>query len=355
MKKLNIYMPKLKYGGMELSLINFINTSNITKNYDTNLYLVYCGNPELIDLVKDKVNVHLMTNKWNILGKMKAAFKLLLLFIKQRKSDVNICYSNHHKILSILSRKNTKSSILFVHSDLNRYETDEEKINIKNKINFDKFDKIICVSETVKNSIAKLYNEDIKNKCYVVANYVDGEKILKLSKEKINDKINFKIPTFISIANHNEKYKNINAIIDTTSELKKDNYKFQVLLIGKGEDTQNYINRINDLNLNDYILLLGSKSNPYPYLKESSALVFTSRYEGYGMVLDEARVLNIPIISTGSGASYEICKDGYGVVTNNIKEEMIKIIENKNKKEKIKFDYKKHNQDITNKYDEIIN
>ena len=71
------------------------------------------------------------------------------------------------------------------------------------------------------------------------------------------------------------------------------------------------------------------------------------------MVLDEARTLNIPIISTGSGASHEICDAGYGIVTDNIVKEMKKIIKS-NHNNKITFDYKKHNNNINKMYDKIM-
>lgn len=349
-------MSRLKYGGMELSLINFINKTNLTKNYEVNLYLVYVLDKELLKLIDCKVNIHILTTgKWNFYNKLIAAMKLLKMKIIVPKSDISICYSNHQKILSKLARQSSVNSILFVHSDLNRYENKQDQQKIKNKIEFNKFKKVICVSEKVKESLINLYGELIENKCYVIPNYVDGEKILLLSKEKIVEDINFNVPTFISIANHVEEYKNIFSIIDAAYKLKKEDFKFQILLIGSGKDTLSYINKIKELKLERYIKLLGSKSNPYPYLKNSKALLFTSKYEGYGMVLDEARVLKIPIISFGSGASNEICNDGYGIITSDLASEMIKIINNDNNLVSKSFDYLKYNDGIRKKYERILN
>ncbi len=353
MKQVNIYMPQLKYGGMELSLINFINNSNICNEYNVNLYLIFARNRELINNIDDRVNIHEITGNWSVIGKLITALKLSIMYIKPPKSDISICYSNHHKILSDLTRKSSNNSILFVHSDLNRYQTKKEQKKIKKKIKFDKFKKIICVSSVVKNSLINLYDENIGDRCFIVPNYVDGEKIIKLSKESISDSIDFKIPTFINIANHVEEYKNISAIIKAAATLKKEKLSFQILLIGEGKDTESYKRMIEMLKLNNYVKILGSKSNPYSYLKKSKALLFTSKFEGYGMVLDEARVLNIPIISTGSGASYDICKDGYGVITDDIEKEIKKVLMTSSKKV-IKFDYKKHNENITKQYKEII-
>ena len=142
MKRINIFMSRLKYGGMELSLINFINKSSIADNYDVHLYLIYVINKELLDSFDKRVKIHLLCKgKWNIVSKIITAVKLLFMLIKTPKSDISICYSNHQKILSKLTRYSSKNSILFIHSDLDRYiNTDERiklkknlKINLKNK------------------------------------------------------------------------------------------------------------------------------------------------------------------------------------------------------------------------------
>ena len=74
---------------------------------------------------------------------------------------------------------------------------------------------------------------------------------------------------------------------------------------------------INELNVNDIVYLLGKKVNPYPYIKNSSALIRSSAYEGYGIVIDEARILNIPVISTDVADAKEIMNEGYGILCEN--------------------------------------
>ncbi len=355
MKRLNVYMTRLKYGGMELSLINVLNNAKFCDNYDVHLYLTFVINKELIDLIDKRVKIHLLCKgKWNLIGKGFTAFKLLGLLIKTPKCDVSLDYSTHKGILSKLSRKNSKKSIIVVHSDLDRYKDQKFRNKFKKKMAFDKFDNIVCVSTKAKESVINLYDKSIADKCIVIPNYVDGDAIIKKSKEEITEDIDFSIPTFISIANHVEEYKNINLIIESAKVLKDKQKKFQILLVGEGPDTHSYIDKINEYGLNDYVKVLGSKKNPFPYLLKSNALLFTSFYEGYGMVLDEARVLGIPIISTGSGASKEICNQGYGVVTDNITDAMVEYFDNKKTRESVPFNYQKHNSDITKKYQLIV-
>ena len=48
----------------------------------------------------------------------------------------------------------------------------------------------------------------------------------------------------------------------------------------------------------DCFTLLGAKPNPYPYMKSADIYVQTSRFEGYCLTLAEARMLNVPCVTT---------------------------------------------------------
>ena len=50
--------------------------------------------------------------------------------------------------------------------------------------------------------------------------------------------------------------------------------------------------------LEDVFIFLGTTSNPYPYIKDCSIYVQTSRHEGYGLSIAEARILNRPVVTT---------------------------------------------------------
>lgn len=357
MKKIIIYMSRLKYGGMELSLVDFLNMSNITKNNDVYLYLGYCLNNEILNNIPSNIHVIVLAKKWNLLGKINVFFKLVFLLIKnflfKYKYNISICYSNHQSVFSKLARLSGKKTILFVHSDLSRYDNITAN-KMKNKIRYNKFDIIICNSQKSKKSLEKLYSCNLNIK--VIPNYINGENIIKKSKEKINLDLYKDSKVFINIANHVEEFKNLSLIIEVCNELKSE-YKFKVLLIGSGKDTSYYQELIDKYDLNEFVYILGSKKNPYPYLKNSSGLIFSSLYEGYGIVLNEAKVLGTPIISSDCGASREIVEKNYGFIFNNkkeLKEYIIKLLNN-SFEVKEKFDYNKFNNDITSIYEKIFN
>ena len=81
--------------------------------------------------------------------------------------------------------------------------------------------------------------------------------------------------------------------------------------------------------------LLGKKENPYPYIKNADYFCLLSNFEGYGMVLEEAKILGKSIIITNTAAREAVEKYEDSVIIENneekIYEELEKIIENHNK------------------------
>ncbi|WP_249308760.1 glycosyltransferase [Lederbergia citrea] len=55
---------------------------------------------------------------------------------------------------------------------------------------------------------------------------------------------------------------------------------------------------------------MGIKANPYPFIKNSDIYVQTSRFEGFGLAIAEARMLNIPVVATRFDAVYNQMVEG---------------------------------------------
>ena len=350
-KKLIIYMSKISIGGMEKALVDLLRLSNITKKYDVTLYLVYKNCKEYMELIPKNVDIHLVCKgKWNTLNKYISAIKMIidLLLIKRNSYDISICYTHHHKILSLLARKTSKNNIVYIHTDLIKSRKEKALKKLLKKMHFYKFNKIVAVSNCAKNSIIKLY-PNIKDKVTVINNYIDGKEIEKKSEEKIND-YKFNGITFINIARHVEQHKKISRIILASKKLIDEGFNFSVILLGDGEDTEFYKNMIIENKLENCVKLLGRKNNPYPYLKHSDAFVFSSEYEGYGIVLDEARILNIPLITTDVADAKKMIDDGYGILCDNsvdgLYNGMKEFLEHGYSIKK-KFDYNNFNDKIT--------
>lgn len=109
--------------------------------------------------------------------------------------------------------------------------------------------------------------------------------------------------------------------------LKTHGFDFHWYVVGDGDRTP-IENDIAKYQIQDCFTLLGAKANPYPYIKAADIYVQTSKFEGYCLTLAEARMLNIPCVTTNFDVVYTQMVDGENglVVDMNAKDVAVGII-----------------------------
>jgi len=108
-------------------------------------------------------------------------------------------------------------------------------------------------------------------------------------------------PKFLYVGRLTDDDKNITFMLNGLSKLK--NKEWSLKIIGTGKDENKLKNLANKLKISDKIEWLGFKKDPYSEIDYATALLLTSRWEGFGMVLVEANQRGIPVISSD-------CKSG---------------------------------------------
>lgn len=359
MKKLLFAAYSLDLGGIERALVSLVNRLQ-EKNYDITLVLEKKQGIFLQELNEDiKIIEYLPNESKNLLIRKIINFcKRIKFFLKlNNKFDFSACFATYSLPASFVSRISSKNSYLWGHADyLTLFDGNVEEMNaFFKKRKYNKFKKIVFVSEEGKNSFIKCF-PSMKENTIVCNNLIDNVKIEKLSNEKIDLNKENDFITFINVSRHDEKQKKITRIIEASRKLRDDGEKFRVLLVGDGKDTEKYKQIVNKYNLNKNIIFLGRKQNPYPYYKISDCVILTSDYEGYPVVFLESFVLNIPLITT-KVSDYKEIQNRFGYVTTNeiqdIYEKMKLFIKNGYKIEK-KFDPQKYNDDIIDKIEKLF-
>lgn len=69
-------------------------------------------------------------------------------------------------------------------------------------------------------------------------------------------------------------------------------------IIGFGSEERVIKNAIQQEGMQEYVILLGKRSNPYPYIQACDWYIQPSRYEGKSVVVREAQILRKPVIIT---------------------------------------------------------
>ncbi len=91
--------------------------------------------------------------------------------------------------------------------------------------------------------------------------------------------------------------------------LKERGFDFHWYVVGDG-DRDSIKKDIARYDIEDCFTMLGAKANPYPYMKAADIYVQTSKFEGYCLTLAEARMLNIPCVTTNFDVVYAQMVDG---------------------------------------------
>ena len=108
--------------------------------------------------------------------------------------------------------------------------------------------------------------------------------------------------------------KGFDMAVEAAAELKKRGVDFQWFVLGDGPLREELEQTSNRLGLKGCFTFLGLRSNPYPYIANADIMVQTSRYEGKSVVLDEAKILSTPIVSTNYATVRDQVSDDEGVV-----------------------------------------
>lgn len=103
--------------------------------------------------------------------------------------------------------------------------------------------------------------------------------------------------------------KGFDRLLEAANDLKTAGYDFEWIILGDGEQREDFVSQSKNLGIEKYVRFIGAVSNPYPYIKQADLFVLTSRYESQPMAIMEALTLGIPVLSTSFDSVKEIIQD----------------------------------------------
>ena len=152
------------------------------------------------------------------------------------------------------------------------------------------------VSEAAYEHFKGVYPKMI-SKMDLMLDIVNPFFITKMAKnDSYND--NFNGYRILTVARLNKIDKGYDITLEACRILKERNVNFRWYALGRGEYRIEMESYIRKHHLENVFIFLGVTSNPYPYIKDCTLYVQTSRHEGYGLSIAEARILNKPVVTT---------------------------------------------------------
>ena len=335
--KILFVTPDLRYGGTNSSLSNLFDS--LKERYEIDVYSLYdkrIGDYSFSDRI-----LHTDQFLYSYFGYItdlsgwilikvalrKILFRFLEVFglnIKKRLflHSINKLNINQYAVViafqegaatEFVSMIGDIKKIAWIHCDYARYhlliKRDEELI-------YNGFDRIVCVSEYTSQSFKNIY-PSLSDKVISIYNIYDKERAIQLAKDTIDD-FRFDTSTFTILSvGRIDKVKRFSTIPWIARKLYENNKKFKWYVIGNVVEEDEYrllVKNIMENGMEDYVILLGGKANPYPYFAKSDLFVSTSSSEACPIVFLEAQTFNLPIVTTDFGSSYEFIvhgKNGY--------------------------------------------
>ena len=211
---------------------------------------------------------------------------------------------------------------------------------------YEKFNNIVAVSDYCKESIIKKL-PNMEHKIKIIYDIISPKLINEMSYENNSFDDNYKGIRILTIGRL-VHLKGYDMAIEAAHRLKQEGYDFKWYSIGEGELRTKLEEIVREYGLVDNFIFIGTTHNPYTYLRQCDIYVQPSRYEGFGMAIAEAKILNKVIVATDFNIVYnqlENNKNGKIVDMNGeslymgIKE----ILEDKNLRRIIKYNLSNEN------------
>ena len=303
-KRICFGITKLGIGGAERVLVDIAN--ELIKDYDITIFTIYGGGELEKELNPNIKRISLYKKeKKSVFIPIYVLFCGKIIYKKYLKGhfDIDIAFLEG-PITRIFAYKGNNNKIAWVHNDISKVFGKDYKSKIKkymDKCFYKKYDKIIFVSEQNKKAFENVYGNISKRK--IIYNYINKERVLSLSKEKCDKSIkNFENEKIFITVSRLVKQKAIDRLIIVHKRLIDEGLNHKIYVIGDGEEWNNLNWLAKELSVDNSFIFLGKKENPYPYIYKADYFVLLSYFEGYGMVLEEAKILNKPILVTNTAA-----------------------------------------------------
>ena len=346
-KKIIVVSHNLRIGGVERSLIGMLNNFDYDR-FEVDLFL-FIHDGELMSLIPKQVNLLPENRKYTgllipaqqnikygffdlLAGKAYASLKAKLFCRRRHLSANNMVYFNYQQrytafalpkinpnvtydlAISFLTphyvvakKVKSKKKAAWIHTDYSFFQFDKKaEPEMWNKYNY-----IVSVSDSVSASFVRQF-PSLKSKIVLIENILSPDFIrtqadaIDVSAEILKEKG----VTTICSAGRFTQAKNFDNVPFICKYLVDWGMNVRWYLIGYGGEERLVRDNIQESGMQDNVIILGKKENPYPYMKACDIYVQPSRYEGKAVTVREAQILCKPVVITAFTTSASQLKDG---------------------------------------------
>lgn len=313
MKKIAIFQCDFNVGGIQKALLNILNDID----YSRCQVDVYVYDDRVFFDMPEHENLRVIFNKpYPFLNRL-VYFELLRRIAPKPKTDeeydVAIDFNSYRNECAVgaLSVK-AKKRVMWIHNDVEIKRRNERKYRIlwhffKAKLKY--FDEFAAVSPGIIDGfrrVSGIYDKKISP----IPNHINTAEIFEKAGAPVDfrvDEKNYNLCTMGRICHQ----KGFDILMNHMARVHEARPDIHLYLLGDGPDRPALETQIKRLGLEQTVTLLGNQPNPFPYVNMMDGFVLTSRYEGQGLVIWEAKALGLEIFITDNLEKYNPGIKGY--------------------------------------------
>ncbi len=344
-KRIFISMHYLELGGAEISLIGLLQALDYSQ-YDVDLFL-HRHQGELMQFIPKEVNLlpeitsyacienplteAIRRGQFGVVwGRLKARWRArryqprdaslpqnaIFQYIAQEiepclpslekygEYDLAISFLQPHNY--VLSKVKAKKKVCWIHTDYTKVEFDvDAELPI-----WSAYDHIVSISPDVTKTFLQVF-PSLEDKIVEIENILSSEFVRKRADET---NVDSEMPkekgraNLLSVGRFTDA-KNYDNVPDICRLVREQGVDVRWYIIGYGEEAL-IRQKIHEAGMEEFVILLGKRTNPYPYMKACDVYTQPSRYEGKSVTVREAQMLCKPVVITNYATAKSQIRDG---------------------------------------------
>jgi glycosyltransferase involved in cell wall biosynthesis len=341
MKRIVIFQSDLRVGGIQKALVNILHQIDYTRCE----VVLYLFDRRRFFQLPEHENLHVHYEKpYPFLNRL-VYFPLLRRFAPRvntgKEFDVAVDFNSYRNECAVNALTvPAKKRVMWIHNDVEIKRNNEPKYKVlfhffRGKLKY--YDEFAAVSPGIIDGFRRctgLYDKPIT----AIPNQIDTEEIFAKAKAPVDfsaDPACYNLCTMGRICHQ----KGFDILMDIFAEVRKTRHDMRLYLLGDGPDREKLEKQIASLGLDGAVTLLGNRENPFPYLAQMDGFVLTSRYEGQGLVLWEAKTLGLELFMSKHLEKYNPGLAG--------SDDLVSALRGAKRREKLRDDLRGYNAAIT--------
>lgn len=221
----------------------------------------------------------------------------------QREYDLAISFLTPHYFVA--KKVRAKKKLAWIHTDYTRIQ-----VNVSSETAmWNAYDHIVSISDAVTGSFLKVF-PSLEDKLILIENILPEAMIRKQAAAfDAVAEMPKKGIRLLSVGRYCTA-KNFDNVPDICKQLVNMGLDIYWYIIGFGPDEELIRKKIKEAHMENRVVLLGKKENPYPYISACDLYVQPSRYEGKCVTVREAQMLGKPVVITRYATSAGQLEDG---------------------------------------------